>query len=307
MSHFTVMVIGAEPDQLDEILEPFNENTEVEPYRKYADSETLKWYAKVYADKNDGAEPPSYEELATWLNKHWGGEDDEDGRLLYEPQGGIYEMSTYNPLSRWDWWQIGGRWRGYFKVKQGSKVLVGDAGVFENSARYDADVVRKGDVDAEYMRNESGRIAGERWDKVNAAFGDTPPAESWEDVLAKHTNADGEINSPAARTEYGGQPRVKKVKEADEGKPWEEQLLGWDDNVEDYQVSREEYVQAARDTALSPFAYIYKGEWYEPGKMGWFGMSTDTVATRASYNREFNKLWDTLPDDTPVVLIDAHI
>lgn len=30
------------------------------------------------------------------------------------------ETTTYNPNSKWDWYQIGGRWSGYFKLKPGT-------------------------------------------------------------------------------------------------------------------------------------------------------------------------------------------
>ena len=111
-----------------------------------------------------------------------------------------------------------------------------------------------------------------------------------------------------ARESYHHQPRVIAIQKLNESLPEGEKILGWmGADIEHFQVSREEFVQEARDEALCPYAYVMDGEWHAPGKMGWFGMSSDTRADRVRFAREFNELLDSLPDDTELTLVDCHI
>jgi hypothetical protein len=47
------------------------------------------------------------EDLIDYVEKSYGSESGLD-------ENGLYYMSSYNPDSKWDWWQIGGRWSGLF-------------------------------------------------------------------------------------------------------------------------------------------------------------------------------------------------
>ena len=87
MSHFTVLVIG--PDY-EAQLEPYDENKTVAPYREYLSEKEKAYYdeCEVTFDRE---------------KKQW------------------FRMSVYNPKSKWDWYQIGGRWRGYFRLKDEHK------------------------------------------------------------------------------------------------------------------------------------------------------------------------------------------
>lgn len=39
----------------------------------------------------------------------------------------------HNPNAKWDWYEMGGRWTGAFKAKQGTPVVLGRPGVFKNT------------------------------------------------------------------------------------------------------------------------------------------------------------------------------
>lgn len=300
MSHFTVMVIG--PDVEDQ-LEPYNEEIQVDPYRKYeVDTE---WLHKFYAEKHPGQPEPPLEELAAFLNEEWPEPEYSVDEL------GLYYLSTYNQESRWDWYTVGGRWRGFFKLKQvamdrATEARLGEPGAFGNDPVYDADEVLRGDVDAEAMRSASGEAAGERWDRAHKLFKGTAEPDAWEVVLGRHPDDVG-----AARAEYAVQPRIEAVRKHDElcrkEDRWDDALLGIFGKIEEYAVSREEYVQRARDNAICPYAYLKNGEWFAPGEMGWFGMSSDTDEEQTRFAREFNAMFDALPDDTPLAMVDAHI
>lgn len=311
MTHFTVLVIG---DDYAGQLAPYDEEIEVEPYRKYADTKDLEWYFQIYARENEGAEEPDLETLANFLNKHWGGDDDPEERFLYEPQGGIYQMSTYNPRSKWDWYSVGGRWAGYFKMKKKLKgpATRGEPGLMgSHSSRDGADIVRKGDVDVEEMRFERAQEAGALWDRVHGLWEGLPEATSWRDLLAKYQDEKGDLPEgklSTVREEYHAQPRVKAIEDYNtqcrKEKRYDDEI--WK-NAEEFQVERKEYIQEARDSALATYAYVMDGEWYAPGNMGWFGMSDDTPNSKRRFWREFNEMFDRLPDDTVLTLVDCHI
>lgn len=98
MSHYAVLVLHEEEQNIEDMLAPYNENLEVEPYLKYTIDEGLKYVKEEYVPYNDYMKDYSDKQLIEWLSKN-------DGYIL-RPDG-FY--TTYNPNSKWDWWQIGGR------------------------------------------------------------------------------------------------------------------------------------------------------------------------------------------------------
>lgn len=107
MSHFVVGVILPKDIKDDEIrgsierqLDRYDENKQVEPYRVELDEGAITMMAEFY--KIDPTDLPA---LAAKM-QHWSGNpgEVEDGKL--------YRLTRYNPDSKWDWWEIGGRWRG---------------------------------------------------------------------------------------------------------------------------------------------------------------------------------------------------
>jgi hypothetical protein len=333
MSHFTVLVIG---DDYEAQLAPYNEEIEVEAYKDHLDEGMIERYHEMY-EEDRGVRATGLGEILDWLRERYGDDDDRWGI----DDDGLYRMSTYNPDSKWDWYTVGGRWRGYFKLKPEAMddpdtvAQMGRPGAFDNEAKYDADHTLKKYIDIEGMRALAGDAAGKRWDQAQAVFGELPEALSWQQILAKHTPveavvpelaeseggtavmavADTHIQSPpdvdAAREEYHAQPRVAAAHEHDskcrEEDRWDDMLLGWSTDVTQYQVTRESFVQDARDEAISTYAFVIEGKWYAKGEMGWFGMSTDGPKDHLRFVKEFNKMLDELPEDTLLTLVDCHI
>jgi hypothetical protein len=162
MSHYTVTVVlprapetpASIEEMLSEIVAPFDENTQVEKYKSrfnlpplWADMtrRDLPWpysYAREEAPKLDLGD---HEATAKWFNDKWG-EDESEGAYGADEEG-LFQWSTYNPKSKWDWWALGGRWTGFYAMKEGSKGMLGQPGAFGNSpisGRFD--VARKGDI-----------------------------------------------------------------------------------------------------------------------------------------------------------------
>ena len=125
MSHYTVAVLHSEKQDITELLAPYDENLEVEPYIWRTKTEMIndakgrvknyhedpKWYDNdVFRKKyikpflNAKTDEEFYNAERNDLDDR---EFDEDGN----------ELSTYNPKSKWDWYSIGGRWSGMLKLK----------------------------------------------------------------------------------------------------------------------------------------------------------------------------------------------
>lgn len=105
MSHFFVVVLVPEDTEdiesaVGELLAPYDENTEVDPYHDYLSAESIERMAAHY--KKD---PNDLDALVACIEDWTGTPGDRDTT-------GLYRTSTYNPQSQWDWWCIGGRWNG---------------------------------------------------------------------------------------------------------------------------------------------------------------------------------------------------
>ena len=147
MSHFVVYVFSKENgEDLEELLMPYDENMECEPYVKYTREEAIAEvrreieqykntiYAEylanteAYKEKHSMADPRHFEYLANEFPKKLKWTDEEcfeDMKTRFDEEdidedGNIY--STYNPKSKWDWYVVGGRWREQLKTKNGEQV-----------------------------------------------------------------------------------------------------------------------------------------------------------------------------------------
>ncbi len=137
MSHFTVLIIGENPEKQ---LAPFNENIEMPEYVKNPVSDDEKkrmidYYVKEKGFKYDN----NFDELYRKYGDDW-----NSYRWRKHTDGSWHEYSTYNPNSKWDWYQLGGRWSGLIKLKPGKNGKKGKAGVGDNEVGIDQAL--KGDI-----------------------------------------------------------------------------------------------------------------------------------------------------------------
>ena len=152
MSHFIGLCFG---DYWENDLEQYYEGLEVEPYIKYTKEEAIQLAQKRHAEHYDEIDKmldkdsldkdqfdrynkilskgPSLSYEQAWEHvKSWGYKLDKDENLV----------STYNPDSKWDWYEIGGRWSGFLVLKERNK----DGSIQEtNEACFD-------EIDWDYMK-----------------------------------------------------------------------------------------------------------------------------------------------------------
>jgi hypothetical protein len=205
VSHFTVLVIG---DDVDEQLAPYDENLETEPRRQYLEHASDD-YGRAIKHLGDHPEdrPAGLDELdvAAVLSWYHGTEVVEepgpDGSFLY------YRMTTYNPQAKWDWYQVGGRWAGFFLLKEGEEGELGELswtfdpefndGELPNFDRR-ADQARKGQIDFEGMRAAAEAEAHQAYDAYQAAVGELPPAPPFDEVRERWAS----LSADEARGRY---------------------------------------------------------------------------------------------------------
>jgi hypothetical protein len=175
----------------------------------------------------------------------------------------------YNPKAKWDWYQLGGRWTGFFKLKPQTTGKVGDFSLLSNRRAEigTADQARKCDIDFEKMKQENFKEASKDYDEFEEKY------------------KKGELNPGEGYWEYG----VENVgKDADHYVP----------------EPREQYLK--KHASISTFAVLKDGEWYEKGEMGWWGCISDEKDPD-EWNEQFTKLLEEQPEDTLLSVFDCHI
>ena len=103
MSHFSVAVLHKPDQDIETLLAPYDENLQVEPYISYTRQEAIDYAREHFPSCKDASD----EEC--WANMAEDAKTDAEGNIL----------SEYNPSSKWDWWSVGGRWKGMLKTANG--------------------------------------------------------------------------------------------------------------------------------------------------------------------------------------------
>lgn len=285
MSHFAVLVVG---NDVAKALDPFHEFECTGNDDEFViDVDITEEIQKDYAENgncHDGRFMPFVEWLDYWdgtkcvkseaeldrdkVHKYQYAIVDDDGNL-------IKAVKHTNPDAKWDWWKEGGRFTKCWLQKSGEYGFNG----------------LKKDFDLEGNKDADGKAAGERWDKVQKATNGLTWVP-WKTVCEQ--NGVNEVSRKA----YNDQPGVKAARKA---------LDDFDEFADKLLVSREEYVNAARESANTLFAYIdLEGKWNERGNMGWWGCVSDEK-DRSAWNETFSKFLDSLPDDAMLTIVDCHI
>lgn len=290
MSHFSVAVF-TEPNgkTIDELLAPYYEGIEMEPYiqytrqqaidavrkeiKDYMESNMYKEYLKdpikykeecsKYGNNIHFDHISTYHERLNWTDeqcyekkKSWFDEDmiDEEGNLL----------STYNPNSKWDWYSIGGRFPGKLKSKNGKH---GEGSAFRSNPRINGefDSARVGDIDFSMDM-----------DAYNRAI------RYWEVVVEK-------------------QPLTKYENEKDFFNYYRDSFY------EEYYRDKETYAKIC--ASCNTYAVVTPdGKWHQKGEMGWFGASSETGEESLDWDLNYKERFlDTADPDWTLTIVDCHI
>ena len=287
MSHFTVLVIGDNPEKQ---LAPYQENNMGDCPKEYLAFNDLTESLKSDWDSEDEeTKQKCNNDFEQYVTEYQGYKKQDDGRY------GYWE----NPNAKWDWYVLGGRWSGYLKMKPGAQGSTGRPGLMTPSpeAGY-ADAALKSEIDFAAMMEEASIKAGEKWDLVGSLIEGCEPVQSWDNI--REQMFPGDIDG--ARGFYHNQPAVKAISEWNSKN--DHKLFGI--NLEDFQVTREEYCLDSARASFVTFALIKDGKWYQRGEMGWWGMSTDQM-TETKWTAQVAQMINDLPGDTLISIYDCHI
>jgi len=205
-----------------------------------------------------------------------------------------------NPNAKWDWYTIGGRWRGFWPVKDGVGIHTGEAGAFGNKSAGGSDIVRVSDIDMDTVTD--------RWVKDCDKF-----RREYREFLSgkKFPHFEG----PRSTMLDMGLLRVEEDSSKEIG-PDEIDLGKWgtdDDRKEWRDIARvvddkglDAYLEILNP--IRTYAFLDDAGWHAPGNMGWFGCSSDNPTSLLAYANDFRKnvLEAAGPEDL-LVLVDCHI
>lgn len=263
MSHFSVAVFTDENSSVETLLEPFYEGLEVEKYIALTKEdvirrgkEHIKRLQKIYKEyrKDKTAYRRRHSKniahlrfikripiMAKWSDERIYKEEIK----YYEPEeisedGGIY--STYNPKSRWDWYEVGGRWK--------NMLIINNPYNPESTIRANSALVK--DIRWDLMLEENKK-----------------QIIPYEEYL---------------KTSYYSKDYLKELY------PTEEAYIRYMTEFNTYAV-------------LTP-----DGEWYEPGKMGWWGISYATPEEERQFSEKYKEQFiKTANPEWELTIVDCHI
>ena len=235
------------------------------------------------------------------------------GYALLDEKGEVAKViDRTNKNKKWDWWEVGGRWTGYFKMKEATVGSLGRPGIqtmdsdYKPPAKDRADIALKCDIDIEGMRDEAGQRAAERYDLFSSITAGCPKHLSWKEIQKlnekpgeKDKNGESIVDWGAVRDAYGNQPVLKALRESKDKK------AHWL-TPDDFLCTRDEYIDRERKGALATFAVVKDGKWYERGGMGWWGV-VHNEKDDGEWVNQFSVLINDLPGDTLLTVVDCHI
>lgn len=303
MSHFTVLVIGEDHDKQ---LAPFQENNMGDCPTKYLEfHETETEMLKEY--ENEGTERiimSNGRKLLPWDkefqnadafgiggNSHTVPEDLERREIPYKETYPTFEAFVEdwhgseerdaekgvfgyweNPNKKWDWYQVGGRWTGAFKLKLNGTGKLGTPSWAVKDDKPEAgwvDQAHKKDIDFDVMIGTRITKAEETWKEYQFALLEAGKLKGEEQEKAKRSAVVHNLGL------------------------WENP-----------NITKEEFLK--KRSCFNTFAVLKDGMWYERGKMGWWGIVADEKDGGA-WGDQWTELVMNLPGETLLTIVDCHI
>lgn len=287
MSHFTVMVVTKTPEELEAALQPYHEYecTGIEDeYVVFVEAEeTPEEMQAQHADHLKRYADSTPEDFGQFVSDYHG----------YHMKNRKWGRMT-NPNAKWDWYQIGGRWSGFFDLKKGRSGDVGEQSLVSIACHGEQDIgnrvdqARKCDIDFESKQKRAAENAAKKYDEVDKIINGREFI-TWEQ--ARESTKDIEV----ARKTYNDQAVIKDIR-----KKFDSPFF----IINDFSKEREDYIRSESIAAISTFAVLYNGEWKEKGKMGWFASVGNE---NKNWQGDFLDILKDIPDDALITLVDCHI
>lgn len=283
MSHFTVAVITAKKEKLEEMLTPYDEELEVEPYitrtKKEIIEKARKWKEDFLKEQKEG------KKLSDWQKEYINAETDEelyqaeiDEDYQYDEEGN--ELTTYNPKTRWDWYSVGGRWRNSLLTKEDNEDVISETSS-ENLINQGSNLRKESPigykwVDGARIKDIDFKKAIEFKNTYNKAI------RFWETYVE------------------GQEPITEEEKED----------IKWEVYKKEYYIERYETKEnyAKMQSTFSCWALLDETGWHEKGKMGWWTMNDSTKDSEQLFLEKFTETINKPENqDKYLIIVDCHI
>ena len=126
MSHYSVAVLTKEGQSIEDLLSPFDESINVDPYISRTKAEIIQDVKERKGRLINQLKKDPDMELCDILRQLLVCETDEDFYNYYFCEDDLYdddgnELSTYNPNAKWDWYSIGGRFSRLITMENGER------------------------------------------------------------------------------------------------------------------------------------------------------------------------------------------
>ena len=254
MSHFVVGVLCNEPHEVEDLLAPYQENNMGDCPRKFMEFEDGTADIKEYYEQSDKKDSMTIDEYA-----------EDEG---YTKHKGVYGY-WHNPNCKWDWYQVGGRWSGFLRLKPNA--TSGDMGEksWANEGKEDdpnrVDIAQLKDIDFSPDKKEYKRAERE-----------------WE-LRVEGAEPKNEKEEKTVQWGYNKEYYIKTYK------------------------TKERFANYC--ASFHMFALVDPdGGWHEGETMGWFGCSSGEGDDRTVWGEKFyDEYIKGKYEDLYLVVVDCHI
>jgi len=226
-----------------------------------------------------------------------------------------YKETRFNPISKWDYWSLGGRWAGELLCKDGAiekelAKLEKEGWVNEGVtfAPNQVDICRFDMLDLQAMRQAGIDERRSTWGRMQETFakaGDQAFSEQELDRLrVQLLRKDDELYK-----------RYVQEKPKENYHLWREEFLT---SSEAHHLALLHYLDGSQSyeniqdwindvCGFNTYAFVDSIDyWHERGKMGWFGISTDETEPRDWELTLKERIQRIQPNDW-VAIVDCHI
>lgn len=296
MSHFAIIVIG---EDLEDQLAKFDESIDMPEYVKLTKEELIvKQKKDIQEYKNSTyaeylADPIAYAIACNDNQNHLKYVSEDFPKKLVMTDEELYQesikycepeelgpngelLSTYNPDSKWDWYQIGGRYAGRIAVKDGVEID-------EPNFSWGWDEETKNKVVSEGTKTDYAYIKDIDFSKMHRTEEDYNDAMRYWELIVEGAEPKNEDEENSVKFNwYKPEFYTERYKD------------------------KETYAKCR--SSFSMWAVVKDGEWYEKGKMGMFAMSDETHDEALDWELNFfDRFIKDLPEDTLITVVDCHI
>ena len=249
-----------------------------------------------------------YPTLEDYLSD-WCGIDVEEESDYSLEDGKLYTFT--NPNAKWDWWRVGGRWRGHFNMKpkynflyddrklaKEKGYLKGDPSFYNKGEVVEGyDIIKKGDIDLETGFEENFQKKLKHFEIYLSVAKQHPEYKTWEEFTK-----DGFTEN--VKEKYWSQPILVELegrlkKQFPDQYKWESPKPETFCNG-DYQA----YKDKIRYQMFGTYAILKDNQWIQKGDMGWWGCDSNVDA---DWETKWFEIFNSIPDDHWIVVVDCHI